>query len=161
VSGSPILAQPAAINGLTVKRDYYTTEGIKADPANVAHNSRLVVVLTVEEVEPRASRLLVEDYLPAGFEIDNPRLVTGGSLEGLSWLPDEAEALHAEFRDDKFVAAFDNGSAEAKTFTAAYVVRAVSPGSYTHPPAVAADMYRPDRMARTASGVVDIMPSRQ
>jgi alpha-2-macroglobulin len=158
VSGSPLDVQPAAEEGLIVKRDYYTLDGQKADPASVKHNDRLVVVVSVEEVEPQASRLLVEDHLPAGFEIDNPRLVTGGMVEGLSWLPPEAEAQHAEFRDSKFVAAFDNAQGEAKSFTAAYVVRAVTPGSYAHPPALASDMYRPDRFARTSSGITNVLP---
>jgi uncharacterized protein YfaS (alpha-2-macroglobulin family) len=158
VSGSPLLAQPAVENGLVIRRDYYTPDGVKADPGNVTQNTRLVVVLSVEEIEPQSSRLLVEDFLPAGFEIDNPRLVTAGDLEGLSWLPEEAQAQHAEFRDDKFVAAFDNPDGESKPFVAAYVVRAVTPGTFSHPPAVASDMYRLDRFARTASGSMDVVP---
>ena len=35
-------------------------------------------------------------------------------------------------------------------------VRAVSPGHYTLPQAKVEDMYRPDRFARTATGVIDV-----
>jgi uncharacterized protein YfaS (alpha-2-macroglobulin family) len=35
-------------------------------------------------------------------------------------------------------------------------MRAVSPGSYTHPGAYVEDMYRPERFARTAPGKVEI-----
>ena len=40
--------------------------------------------------------------------------------------------------------------------TVAYLVRAVTPGSFVHPPATVEDMYRPDRFARTASGRLEI-----
>ncbi len=71
---------------------------------------------------------------------------------------------HTEFRDDRFVAAFDLGADEGQqsgsgrpvTFTVAYMVRAVSPGSYVHPAATVEDMYRPERFARTASGRLEV-----
>ena len=40
--------------------------------------------------------------------------------------------------------------------TLAYVVRAVTPGSFVHPAATVEDMYRPDRFARTAAGRLDV-----
>ena len=40
--------------------------------------------------------------------------------------------------------------------TVAYLVRAVTPGSFLHPAATVEDMYRPDRFARTASGHLDV-----
>ena len=43
-------------------------------------------------------------------------------------------------------------------FTVAYVVRAVSPGTYVLPQAKVEDMYRPDRFGRTATGTVEIAP---
>ena len=42
--------------------------------------------------------------------------------------------------------------------TVAYLVRAVTPGSFVHPAATVEDMYRPDRFARTASGRLDVKP---
>ena len=60
-----------------------------------------------------------------------------------------------EFRDDRFTAAFDRGSDDAPVYTVAYVVRAVSPGSYVLPQARVEDMYRPDRFGRTGTGDVD------
>ena len=45
---------------------------------------------------------------------------------------------------------------ETGAFTFAYVVRAVSPGSYVHPPAMVEDMYRPQLNARTATGRMEV-----
>ncbi len=38
----------------------------------------------------------------------------------------------------------------------AYIVRAVTPGSFVHPAATVEDMYRPSRYARTSAGRLDI-----
>ena len=45
-------------------------------------------------------------------------------------------------------------------FTVAYVVRAVSPGTYVLPQAVVEDMYQPDRFGRTATGTIDITAAK-
>ena len=65
-----------------------------------------------------------------------------------------------EYRDDRFVAAFDSYGAPVSTLTLAYTVRAVSPGTYLHPPASIEDMYRPERFARTGFGTVTVLPAR-
>ena len=69
-------------------------------------NERYVVVLKVNQLNDWASRVLVNDLLPAGFEIDNPRLVSSADLTNFPWLA-QTEAAHLEFRDDRFVAAFN------------------------------------------------------
>ncbi|MGH6663661.1 MAG: hypothetical protein ACREB2_01995, partial [Pseudolabrys sp.] len=101
-------------------------------------------------------RVIVADYLPAGFEIDNPHLVSSGETGTLSWITDAVEPVHSEFRDDRFTAAFDRKQDSPPVFTVAYVVRAVSPGHYVLPQAMVEDMYRPDRFGRTATSAIDI-----
>ena len=96
------------------------------------------------------------DLLPAGFEIDNPGLVSSAQLSNFSWLA-ETDAAHLEFRDDRFVAAFDPDDGECdRNITLAYVVRAVTPGIYAHPAATVEDMYRPQFSARTAMGMMEV-----
>jgi alpha-2-macroglobulin len=109
-------------------------------------------------------RILLVDRLPAGLEIENPRLVDSGDIKSLDWLNTTVAPQHTEFRDDRFVTAFDffesrrGGDVRdpASSATVAYIVRAVTPGSYVHPAATVEDMYRPNRFARTASGRLDI-----
>ena len=72
------------------------------------------------------------------------------------WIEDGADPVHSEFRDDHFAAAFDRASDSPAVFTAAYIVRAVSPGTYVLPQAYVEDMYRPDRYGRTATGTVTV-----
>jgi uncharacterized protein YfaS (alpha-2-macroglobulin family) len=160
VSGAPLVPEPAADKGFKIERKYYTLAGKPVDPSKAKQNERFAVVLKITEPQPQLARVIVADYLPAGFEIDNPRLVSSGDAGTLAWIEDAKEPVSAEFRDDRFSAAFERKSNDPSIFTVAYVVRAVSPGHYVHPQAYVEDMYRPDRFARTATGTIEVAPAK-
>jgi len=160
VNGAPVVPEPAAEKGFKIERRYYTLDGKPADPAKARQNDRFAVVLKVTEPTPQYGRVIVADYLPAGFEIDNPRLVSSGDTGTLGWIEDAAEPVSSEFRDDRFDAAFDRNAKSPAVFAVAYVVRAVSPGTYVLPQAYVEDMYRPDRYGRTGTGTVSIAAAR-
>ena len=151
-------AQPLAAggDGFEIDRTYYTLDGEEANVTEAHQNDRYVVVLHINELNTWPSRILVTDMLPAGFEIDNPGLVSSARLSNFDWLS-EVEAAHTEFRSDRFVAAFDRNGDSEREITLAYVVRAVTPGNYEHPAAVVEDMYRPQFSARTASGRMEVL----
>ena len=150
---APANPLPAGGNGFAIERTYYSLDGEEANITEAAQNERFVVVLRIDEENDWPSRIAITDLLPAGFEIDNPRLVGSAELQNFEWLG-EATAAHSEFRDDRFIAAFN--SEGSGTFLAAYVVRAVTPGVYFHPAAVVEDMYRPQFNARSASGMLEV-----
>jgi uncharacterized protein YfaS (alpha-2-macroglobulin family) len=172
VLGASLTPEPPIAKGFTIERTYYTLDGKKVDLAaggvgKLKQNDRLVVVLKVEATDA-GGRILLVDRLPAGLEIENPRLVESGDAKGLSWLKTDVSPQHTQFRDDRFVAAFDffggsgrrgrggdNGASVASA-TVAYIVRAVTPGSFVHPAATVEDMYRPTRYARTSAGKLEI-----
>jgi uncharacterized protein YfaS (alpha-2-macroglobulin family) len=186
VIGAALTPEPAVSKGFTVTRTYFTLDGRQVElgsatggKASIAQNERLVAVVKVETQET-GGRILVVDRLPAGLEIENPRLVQSGDIKSLAWLAGTMTPDHAEFRDDRFVASFnlfntprensggensnDGGAANStsaaagamRTATAAYIVRAVTPGKFVHPAATVEDMYRPDLYARTAAGTLTI-----
>ncbi|WP_370229782.1 alpha-2-macroglobulin family protein [Salipiger bermudensis] len=138
--------------GYTISREYFTLEGAPVS-GPVEQGDRMVAVLTVRPAEDGGARLMVNDALPAGLEIDNPNLLRAGDIRGLDWL-DPSDTEHAEFRADRFLAAVNQqGNAPIRL---AYVVRAVSPGTFHHPAALVEDMYRPEYRATTASGRLEI-----
>lgn len=149
--GIPAGPTQASGYGYRISRDYYSMEGAPLSPAAVRAGTRMVAVLTVTPANGGGARLMINDALPAGFEIDNPNLMRAGDIAALDWL-DPAYAEHAEFRADRFLAAVDWQSDEP--FTLAYVLRATSPGAFHHPAALVEDMYRPEYRATTASGRV-------
>ncbi|TCO69584.1 alpha-2-macroglobulin family protein [Rhodovulum euryhalinum] len=148
--GVPEMAEPAGGNGFAITRRHYTLEGKPATMDTVPAGTRLVTVLEVTPFEPTEARLMIADPLPAGFEIDNPNLLRAGDVRALDWLGLTVEATHAEFRQDRFLAAVDLRS--DNPFRLAYILRATSPGTYRHPAASVEDMYRPDRRAWTDAG---------
>jgi uncharacterized protein YfaS (alpha-2-macroglobulin family) len=155
-----VTPEPAAENGFKIERTYHTLDGKVADITKAKQNDRFAVVLKITEAKPEYGRILVVDYLPAGFEIDNPRLVSTGDTGTLDWIEDAEEPEHSEFRDDRFNTAIERASDDSPVFTVAYVVRAVSPGKYVLPQAFVEDMYNPSRYARTATGTLEVRPAR-
>ena len=85
-------------------------------PTKAKQNQRFVVVLKITEPEAQFGRVLVADYLPAGFEIDNPRLVSSGETGTLSWIENAKEPAYSEFRDERFSAAFERRPKDPPVF---------------------------------------------
>ena len=154
--GVPSDPEPAGGNGYAITRTYYTMAGEEVAPGSVATGTRLVTVLKVTPFGYGEARLMVSDPLPAGFEIDNPNLISAGSTSELAWLDTLQDVAHSEFRQDRFLTAVDWSSDQP--FQLAYVVRAVSPGTFHHPAASVEDMYRPDFRARSETGKITITP---
>ena len=152
--GVPTEAEPAGGNGYAISRRYYTLDGQETTLAGVRIGDRLVTVLEVPPFGRGEARLMVNDPLPAGFEIDNPNLISAGSMAGLDWLQLETEVAHSEFRQDRFLTAIDR--TEGEMFRLGYIVRAVSPGTFHHPAASVEDMYRPSFRARSDTGSLTI-----
>ncbi len=152
--GVPEVAPPAGGNGWRIARSYYTLQGAPVDIADVAQGTRLVAVVEVTPLGRQAARLMVDDPLPAGFEIDNPNLIRGGDIDALDWLDVLTDTRMVEFRQDRFLAAVDWQSDQP--FRLAYILRAVSPGKFHHPAASVADMYRPEMRAQTATTAIHI-----
>jgi hypothetical protein len=159
VTGEGMEPEPSAENGFKIERKTYTPDGKEIAFDKLKQNDRVVVVLKVTEAEPKNGEIIVEDRLPAGFDIENPALLKGTDLKAFSWLPSTYTPVFSAFRDDRFVAAFSLNDAGRKVpaqMTMAYVMRAVNPGVYTHAGARVEDMYRPDRFARTSGAKVEI-----
>ena len=150
----PTQPEPPTSNGYTIGRQYYSMEGEPVDVSRVAQGERLVTVVTVTPQGYSDGRLMVSDPLPAGFEIDNPNLIRGGDIKALDWLQLTSDLENSEFRQDRFLAAVDWQSDRA--FRLAYIVRAVTPGTFHHPAVSVEDMYRPDYRATGETGTVVI-----
>ncbi|UWU32077.1 alpha-2-macroglobulin family protein (plasmid) [Rhizobium sp. WSM1274] len=157
---APTVPLPAGGDGFIIDRTYYTLDGEEANVSEAKQNERYVVVIHVREINAWPSRIVITDLLPAGFEIDNPNLVDSAQMTNFDWIG-EISAAHNEFRYDRFVAAFNRAEGDEREFNVAYVVRAVTPGTYDHPAASVEDMYRPELSARTATGKMEVVTAQQ
>ena len=158
VSGVPVTDPPARSDGLVISRGFYTLDGEPADLSAVEQNEVLVVVIEGEATDDLDHQALVVDLLPAGLEIENARLDDARSARELSWLPKLSKTGHVEYRDDRFVAALDLKD-DTRDYAVAYLVRAVTPGTYRLPASHVEDMYKPNFRAWTEPGEVRITPA--
>jgi alpha-2-macroglobulin len=156
---APATPLPAGGDGFAINRTYYTMAGEEVNVSEVKQNERYVVVLDVTETNTWSSRIVVTDLLPAGFEIDNPSIVNSANLSNFDWI-EEVQAAHTEFRNDRFVAAFNRSAGDNRQIRFAYVVRAVTPGTYDLPAAQVDDMYRPQFFARTVAGTTQVIAAQ-
>lgn len=147
--GVPTVAPEPGGYGYAIERRYYDLDGAPVTLDSVETGTRLVTVIKVTPFEKGEARLMVDDPLPAGLEIDNPNLLRSGDIRALDWL-NPTSARYTEFRSDRFLAAVDWRS--DKPFELAYIVRAISPGEYHHPAVSVEDMYRPQYRAHSATG---------
>ena len=90
--------------------------------------------------------MLVVDLLPAGFEIESVAVGKGVNKEEFSnLLPELSDSFYQSNNDDRFISFVDF---EDYKFSQGYIVRAVTPGLYSVPPAYIEDMYQPSFFAR-------------
>ena len=150
--GVPLIAPPAGGYGYAITRRAFAMDGAPAE-GSWQIGERRVIVMDVTPFEEVGARLIIDDPLPAGLEIDNPNLLRSGDIRALDWL-EPAAAEHAEFRTDRFVAAINHRS--SAPFQLAYIARAVSPGTFHHPAALVEDMYRPEYRAITDTGRMEV-----
>ncbi len=155
ITGVPKVDLPAESSGYQISRTVYQPDGTPADLTKVKQSDLFVVVIKGRRTDPsRAARTLVVDLLPAGFEIQ--ATTAGGDSGGAyPWLKRTTATAYAEGRDDRYIAALDMG-ANAGEFTLAYVVRAVTPGTFKYPALDIEDMYEPQTAARTAIGTLTV-----
>ncbi|WP_428249996.1 alpha-2-macroglobulin family protein [Ferrovibrio sp.] len=186
VHGAPRAAAPALESGYSLRKTVYTPGGDRidlADANSIRRHDRLVVVLDGKVHDRLYHQTVLADLLPAGWEIETvikPPRGRDDTPLSYPWLGALSLPMLAEQRDDRFVAAFelnntarrdrfgflyeredswrDRVLAPGSDFRFAYVVRAVTIGSFTLPAASVEDMYRPERMARTAAGSIVVRP---
>lgn len=153
--GAPTEPPPATGEGLTLDKQIYAVDGSPATLDAVARGERMIVSIGLEAEEMRRIPAVIVDLLPAGFEIEAVLKPEDAGKNGpYGWLGKLAVPRVAEARDDRFVAAID--LVNARPVRLAYVVRAVTPGRFALPGAVAEDMYRLDVFARSAARSVTI-----
>jgi alpha-2-macroglobulin len=140
-------------NGLAITRSYKDLGGsaIDLEKGTMKLGDLLFVEIDLENTSGVAvQNVAVVDRLPAGFEVENPRL---GRATKAEWVKDD-EQWASDFmnlRDDRLEAFGTLVPGDTKKII--YTVRAVTSGKFTVPPAEAEAMYDPTLWARSKPGV--------
>jgi uncharacterized protein YfaS (alpha-2-macroglobulin family) len=147
----------------TLSRRYLDLQGRPLAEGQLAQGDLAVVELTIESTLPEdIPNVALVDRLPAGLEIENPRL---GREHRFDWMPaqeDEFAPDYIDVRDDRIQVfgtlprlAYKEQRSVRQFY---YVVRAVTPGTFTAPPALLEIMYDPEKFDYTDYASVVIAP---
>lgn len=127
---------PKEDRSLKVRRTYLNRQGKPLDLRGVRQGDLIVVRLTLQSgVNTHVPNVVLTDVLPAGFEIENPRLQ---DLPDAAWMKPGLYPDYVDYRDDR-LHLFVDAPTEAREYF--YSVRAVSPGHFRLPPVQAEAMY--------------------
>lgn len=157
--GVPTVPQrrPGGGEGLTLVRRYLKADGTEVPPdgGSVVLGELVFVELELANLtDERIGNLALVDRVPAGWEIENPRL--GRDLRP-EWLDEESlwAADHMDVRDDR-IEVFGHLD-KTETRIVVYGVRAVSAGGFTVPAATLEAMYDPRLWAQSEAGRTTVL----
>ncbi len=138
--------------GIVVRREYMDESGAPIDLANVPLGTRVVGRITAQAKDKTLYNAVINDLIPAGFEIENPRLKTSPAL---SWIKDSnIKVDRHDIRDDRLLIFATLYHSRRLEFH--YSLRAVSAGEFVIPPVAAECMYNPLIAGAASSGRVTI-----
>jgi len=121
---------------LKVRKTFYSRTGQEITGNSFKQNDLIVVKIALENNSRTfVENVVVTDLLPAGFEIENPRV---SSIPDLDWIKNNSASEYIDMRDDRINIYTSIGQQPQYYY---YVVRAVSPGNYVMGPVSADAMY--------------------
>ncbi len=138
---------------LQVRRDYLDRAGNPVNISRMRQNDLVVVRVTLRSPVDLLENIAISDLLPAGFEIENPRLT---QMTNYPFVKDAATPEYMDVRDDRinFYTGFHGNRNRQAVFY--YAMRAVTPGSFTCAPIVAEAMYNGDYYSASGGATVTI-----
>ena len=121
-------------NGLRVRREYLNRDG--KTMGEIRQNDLVVVKITLSSTNGlNVDNVVVTDLLPAGLEVENPRLTEPRDMPWIS-KPDVPD--HFDLRDDR-INFYTSATGTERTFY--YLARAISKGRFVVGPVSADAMY--------------------
>jgi uncharacterized protein YfaS (alpha-2-macroglobulin family) len=154
-TGIPREAPPAARQGLRVTRQFLALDGSALNLDQLRAGDGFILLLEARADADDRHQLLVQQGLPAGWEITGR--FGAGEVSGLPWLGQLTAIDSQPALDDRFAAAVTL-EGENRVARMAVRLRAVTSGSFELPGAEAREMYRPGLFARQATARINILP---
>ena len=137
---------------LKVRKTFYDRNGKQLTSNTFEQNDLVVVKLTIETTDKSSvDNVVITDILPAGFEIENPRLSETADMQ---WIKNNSVPEHFDIRDDR-INLFTTVNSYTK-YNFYYVVRAVSKGSFVMGPVSADAMYNGEYHSYNGAGTIRV-----
>ncbi len=157
--------------GLKIERTLLTRDGKPVPEQGLAQGDLVILQTRVMSLLGPLRNVVIQNLLPTGLEVENPRLET---TEKLPWITASDAPAYQDARDDRVLLFVDlpagvttsparstgkgGDAVKEKWTTYSSLLRAVTPGTFTLPPAQAEAMYDPDIMAAGQPGSLTIRP---
>jgi alpha-2-macroglobulin len=138
--------------GINVKRRILTSEGDMLSLENANQGELYVVEITISSKD-KVENVVIDDLLPAGFEIENPRLDSRASFQAIP--EGDLSPQASDIRDDRLLLYVDLQAGAEKNYY--YLVRAVTEGTFVIPPITAESMYDPTIRGSGSSGFLTVV----
>jgi len=142
-------------NGIELTKQFLDFNGKSI--SNFHQKDMVIIKLTIKSLlNHQLDNVAISDYLPAGFEIENPRLnpdMMPNWINKNSLLAPD----YVDYRDERIDIFANLGPKEYNFY---YIIRATTIGSFFMPPAEAVVMYQPEYKAKTDEAIIKVLPSR-
>ncbi|HEX8429089.1 alpha-2-macroglobulin family protein [Hymenobacter sp.] len=137
---------------LQVRRQFLDRTGTPVGTTSFRQNDLVVVRITIQSAQSagEVKNVAITDLLPAGLEIENPRI---GAVRDLAWATNAAQPDYLDVRDDR-INLFTTVDTTPKSFY--YLARAVSKGTFKLGPVSADAMYNAEYHSYNGAGVVRV-----
>ncbi|TAD89292.1 MAG: alpha-2-macroglobulin family protein, partial [Bacteroidetes bacterium] len=138
---------------IKVRRAFYDKEG-NVIKNNIFRQNDLVIVkisIVTDNFIGEVPNIAITDLLPAGLEIENPRLTASKEIP---WIRNRASADYIDMRDDR-INIFTSATKEVKNFY--YLTRAVTIGAYNVGTLSADAMYNGEFRSYYGGGLIHVV----
>jgi uncharacterized protein YfaS (alpha-2-macroglobulin family) len=138
---------------LKIRREFFDRNGSPVALSSVKQNDLLIVKLTLNSSVNQLENIAITDLLPAGFEIENPRIT---ETTNYAFIKEAATPEYLDIRDDRLnIYTSFRGALRPQYFY--YMVRAVTAGTYQYAPVVAEAMYNADYYSASGQGKLKVV----
>ena len=137
---------------LRVRREFFNRSGAMISLDGVKQNSLVVIKIIASTDVDRLDNVAISDLLPAGFEIENPRLVETSQY---GFIHNASTPDYVDIRDDRINYYTNFNGTRQRIFY--YLVRAVSKGEFQYAPISAEAMYDGNYYSASGRGVLKVV----
>ncbi|PLX09176.1 MAG: hypothetical protein C0594_05905 [Marinilabiliales bacterium] len=139
---------------MMVRKEFYDRYGNRISGNTFEQNDLVVVKLSIQgQYSTYIENVAISDILPAGFEIENPRLTETANVNWIRKDSYRSYPTYQDIRDDR-INLFVDVNSRKRTYY--YMVRAVSRGKFQMGPVGADAMYNGEYHSYNGGGTITI-----
>lgn len=136
---------------LAVRKTIYDRNGNVITGKKLKQNDMIIVKISIRSLQNNyVENVAITDILPAGLEIENPRLT---NVPGVNWIKNRSHPQYMDIRDDRITYFVTSSGVERNYY---YMARAVTPGHFQMGPVGADAMYNGEYHSYSGGGTLII-----